>query len=179
MVRRSAWGRWSVGCARQSSTLLPDGLPSFERLTPGLPLLCCRVPRSRGCGQPLYTAQTKFNSGCGWPAFYDFIPGSVEQRVDNSLGMRRVEILCNNCGGHLGARAGRVGGRRSGAVPGLLVAAHEFLQALRAPTGSPPPSAARAPPAGHVFEGEGFPTPTDQRHCVNSLSIKYVPDGSA
>ncbi|KAK9917793.1 hypothetical protein WJX75_008321 [Coccomyxa subellipsoidea] len=82
-----------------------------------------------GCGTPLYTSETKFDSGCGWPAFYAEIPGAVERHVDNAFGMRRVEITCAKCGGHL----------------------------------------------GHVFEGEKFPTPTDQRHCVNSRSIKYQP----
>ncbi|EIE20532.1 methionine sulfoxide reductase B [Coccomyxa subellipsoidea C-169] len=80
-----------------------------------------------GCGTPLYTSETKFDSGCGWPAFYAEIPGAVDRHVDNAYGMRRVEITCAKCGGHL----------------------------------------------GHVFEGEGFPNPTDQRHCVNSRSIKF------
>lgn len=82
----------------------------------------------RACNAPLYDSSTKFNSGCGWPAFYDELPGTVERHEDVSMGMRRVEITCANCGGHL----------------------------------------------GHVFEGEGFNTPTDQRHCVNSLSIRFV-----
>ncbi|BGP17790.1 hypothetical protein JCM10213v2_005832 [Rhodosporidiobolus nylandii] len=55
-----------------------------------------------GCSQPLYTADTKFKSGCGWPAFFDSIPGAITQHVDNSFGMRRVEIVCSNCGGHQG-----------------------------------------------------------------------------
>lgn len=44
----------------------------------------------------------KFNSGCGWPAFYDNLEGAVERHEDNAFGMRRVEITCGNCGGHLG-----------------------------------------------------------------------------
>ncbi|CAL5229264.1 g12555 [Coccomyxa viridis] len=83
--------------------------------------------RCAGCQTPLYTSETKFDSGCGWPAFYAEIPGAVDRHVDNAFGMRRVEITCSNCGGHL----------------------------------------------GHVFENEGFPTPTDQRHCVNSKSVKF------
>lgn len=87
------------------------------------------VYKCAGCGAPLYTSDQKFDSGCGWPAFYDEIPGALERHTDTSHGMKRVEIVCKNCGGHL----------------------------------------------GHVFEGEGFKTPTDQRHCVNSVSIKFDP----
>lgn len=80
-----------------------------------------------GCDTPLFTSSTKFDSGCGWPAFFDSIPGAVNRHEDRSLGRVRTEITCAKCGGHL----------------------------------------------GHVFQGEGFPTPTDERHCVNSISIKY------
>jgi len=79
------------------------------------------------CDAPLYTADTKFKSGCGWPAFFDAVPGAVKRHVDSSWGMSRTEIVCANCGGHL----------------------------------------------GHVFKGEGFKTPTDERHCVNSVSLKF------
>jgi len=80
-----------------------------------------------GCGTPLYKSDTKFKSGCGWPAFFDAIPGAVSRHEDNAWGMKRIEITCTACGGHL----------------------------------------------GHVFQGEGFPTPTDERHCVNSVSLKF------
>ncbi|KAJ3002318.1 hypothetical protein NUW54_g5912 [Trametes sanguinea] len=83
-----------------------------------------------GCGTPLYKSTTKFNSGCGWPAFFDAIPGAVQRHEDRSFGMTRIEITCAACGGHL----------------------------------------------GHVFKGEGFPTPTDERHCVNSVSLNFVED---
>ncbi|KIP09987.1 hypothetical protein PHLGIDRAFT_115802 [Phlebiopsis gigantea 11061_1 CR5-6] len=83
-----------------------------------------------GCGTALYRSTTKFKSGCGWPAFYDAIPGAVNRHDDVSFGMTRTEITCANCGGHL----------------------------------------------GHVFKGEGFPTPTDERHCVNSISLKFADD---
>lgn len=47
-------------------------------------------------------SNTKFNSGCGWPAFYDNLPDTVDRHTDVSMGMKRVEITCRNCGGHLG-----------------------------------------------------------------------------
>jgi peptide-methionine (R)-S-oxide reductase len=72
-----------------------------------------------GCDAPLYKANHKFKSGCGWPAFFDAIPGAVTRHTDRTFGMERTEIVCTNCGGHL----------------------------------------------GHVFKGEGYPTPTDERHC--------------
>ncbi|KIM55988.1 hypothetical protein SCLCIDRAFT_1220639 [Scleroderma citrinum Foug A] len=80
-----------------------------------------------GCGTPLYKSDTKFNSGCGWPAFFDAIPGAVGRQEDRSTGTVRTEIVCTTCGGHL----------------------------------------------GHVFKGEGFPVPTNERHCVNSVSLRF------
>ena len=56
-----------------------------------------------GCSLPLFTSATKFKSGTGWPSFYDEItPGYVAEEADNSYGMRRVEVLCARCEGHLG-----------------------------------------------------------------------------
>ncbi|ORY52523.1 methionine sulfoxide reductase B [Rhizoclosmatium globosum] len=55
-----------------------------------------------GCNTPLYKSTTKFDSGCGWPAFFDGIPGAIKRIEDRSHGMVRTEIVCANCGGHLG-----------------------------------------------------------------------------
>jgi len=59
---------------------------------------CCVV-----CDTPLFDSDTKFESGSGWPSFYDAIEqGHVELKPDHSLGMRRTEVVCAECGAHLG-----------------------------------------------------------------------------
>ncbi|MFX0045533.1 MAG: peptide-methionine (R)-S-oxide reductase MsrB [Candidatus Hermodarchaeota archaeon] len=56
-----------------------------------------------GCGNELFSSETKFDSRSGWPSFWEKLSeDSVEMRPDNSHGMRRTEVLCRNCGGHLG-----------------------------------------------------------------------------
>lgn len=79
------------------------------------------------CDNPLYTSKTKFDAGCGWPAFDDHFPGSVRE-IKGPLSIW-TEIECAKCGGHL----------------------------------------------GHVFVGEQL-TDKNTRHCVNSLSIKFLPE---
>lgn len=56
-----------------------------------------------GCGVELFSSDAKFDSGCGWPSFYDALDkDKIEEKLDLSHGMRRIEVLCRNCGGHLG-----------------------------------------------------------------------------
>jgi peptide-methionine (R)-S-oxide reductase len=80
----------------------------------------------RRCNAPLFSSASKFDAGCGWPAFDQNFPDAV-RRITDPDG-RRTEIRCANCDGHL----------------------------------------------GHVFEGEKFTT-SNTRHCVNSLSIRFIP----
>ena len=54
------------------------------------------------CGQPLFVADRKFESGTGWPSFFDPIAGALGESVDDSHFMRRTEVHCSRCGGHLG-----------------------------------------------------------------------------
>ncbi|HEY0965088.1 MAG TPA: peptide-methionine (R)-S-oxide reductase MsrB [Candidatus Saccharimonadales bacterium] len=78
------------------------------------------------CGAELFDSEKKFDAHCGWPSFYDAKRSAVKFHQDESHGMSRMEVICANCGGHL----------------------------------------------GHVFEGEGYDVPTDQRYCINSVSLK-------
>ncbi|MGW1778160.1 peptide-methionine (R)-S-oxide reductase MsrB [Streptomyces sp. NPDC002143] len=86
----------------------------------------------RACGAELFTSDTKFDSHCGWPSFFDpKDTDAVELIEDRTHGMARTEVRCARCGSHL----------------------------------------------GHVFAGEGYPTPTDQRYCINSISLRLAADG--
>ena len=59
--------------------------------------------RCAGCGEALFSSDSKFDSGSGWPSFYEAIEGGrVRTEEDHTLGMRRVEVLCAGCDGHLG-----------------------------------------------------------------------------
>ena len=55
-----------------------------------------------GCGQPLFVADRKFESGTGWPSFFAPLEGAIGTTEDRTFGMKRVEVHCNRCGGHLG-----------------------------------------------------------------------------
>lgn len=55
-----------------------------------------------GCDNPLFSSETKFESGTGWPSFYKPLPNAIETQDDNTFFMRRTEVHCRRCGGHLG-----------------------------------------------------------------------------
>jgi len=56
----------------------------------------------RGCDLPLYPSKTKFDSGTGWPSFWQSLPNAVQTKADNTLFSRRTEVHCRRCGSHLG-----------------------------------------------------------------------------
>src|SRR6185503_8392648 len=81
---------------RQAATERPFTGEYVHTKTPG-------VYACAACGQPLFSSDTKFDSGSGWPSFWDVVDkGSVELRHDYTHGMDRVEAVCSRCGSHLG-----------------------------------------------------------------------------
>ena len=81
----------------------------------------------KGCDLPLYSSEAKFDSGTGWPSFYESLPDAVETKPDGILVFVRTEVHCRRCGSHL----------------------------------------------GHIFD-DG-PPPTGKRHCLNGVSLTFVP----
>jgi peptide-methionine (R)-S-oxide reductase len=81
---------------RQHGTEPPFTGPYLDEKEPGLYRCVC-------CDAPLFRSDTKYESGSGWPSFYEAVsPDAITERTDLTHGMRRVEILCSNCGAHLG-----------------------------------------------------------------------------
>ncbi len=80
---------------RQEATERPYSSPLNKEKRKGL--YACQ-----GCGNALYASRTKFESGTGWPSFWDAIPGAVGTKTDRALMMARTEVHCADCGGHLG-----------------------------------------------------------------------------
>ena len=80
---------------RQHGTEMRGSSPLNKEKSPG-------EFRCAGCGQPLFSSGTKYESGTGWPSFYEPMPGAVGTTVDRSHAMTRTEVHCSRCGGHLG-----------------------------------------------------------------------------
>ncbi len=80
---------------RQEATDSPSNSPFNTEHRAGL--FSCA-----GCNLPLFSSRTKFDSGTGWPSFFDPLPRATLTNTDQTLGMARVEVVCRRCGGHLG-----------------------------------------------------------------------------
>jgi peptide-methionine (R)-S-oxide reductase len=81
---------------RQKGTEAPFSGEYVDTETEGMYRCVC-------CGEPLFTSETKFHSGCGWPSFYEPISEeAIDEEADTSFGMRRTEVTCSKCGAHLG-----------------------------------------------------------------------------
>jgi peptide-methionine (R)-S-oxide reductase len=108
---------------RQSGTERPFTGEYVDTKTEGI--YSCRA-----CGTELFRSDTKFESHCGWPSFYEPSESKAVTLIeDRALGMTRVEVRCAACDSHL----------------------------------------------VHVFHGEGYATPTDDRYCINSVSLRLEP----
>jgi peptide-methionine (R)-S-oxide reductase len=80
---------------REAATERPFSSPLLNEYRKGL-FNCA------GCGLPLFSSATKFESGTGWPSFFRVLPNAIITRSDRTLGFERTEVLCRRCGGHLG-----------------------------------------------------------------------------
>ena len=80
---------------RQASTEYPFSSPLNNEHRKGT-FVCA------GCALPLYASTTKFDSGTGWPSFYDHLPNAIGERKDTIIGEERTEVHCARCAGHLG-----------------------------------------------------------------------------
>lgn len=80
---------------REAGTEAPYSSPLNEEKRAGI--FACA-----GCAQPLFSSATKFESGTGWPSFWQPLDGAVVEKSDTTLFMKRTEVLCSRCGGHLG-----------------------------------------------------------------------------
>ncbi len=106
---------------RQEETERPNSSPLNEETRAG-------TYRCRGCEHPVYSSDAKYDSGTGWPSFFESLPNAVGTKEDRKFIFQvRTEVHCRRCGGHL----------------------------------------------GHIFD-DG-PEPTGKRHCLNGLSLAFVP----
>jgi peptide-methionine (R)-S-oxide reductase len=105
---------------REEDTEKPFSSPLYEEKREGV--FACA-----GCNLPLYSSIAKYDSGTGWPSFFEAIPDAIRTKEDNTFFTTRTEAHCRRCGGHL----------------------------------------------GHIFE-DG-PQPTGKRHCINGVSLDFVP----
>jgi peptide-methionine (R)-S-oxide reductase len=92
---RKLLGPQRYAVLREAATERPFSSPLLNEHRKGI-FVCA------GCGLPLYSSATKFESGTGWPSFWKPLPGAVVTRPDRSLLAERTEVLCARCGGHLG-----------------------------------------------------------------------------